>query len=74
MMRLPGFRYRAPRTIADAAAWLRPGGALVLEIGTGQGAAVVELLAAGGLTDVAIGADLAGHDRIVQARLPVRSA
>ena len=22
MMRLPAFRYRAPRTIADAAAWL----------------------------------------------------
>ena len=22
MMRLPGFRYRAPRTIAEAAAWL----------------------------------------------------
>ena len=36
MMRLPGFRYRAPRTIADAAAWLAedPATSMVLAGGT----------------------------------------
>ena len=35
-MRLPGFRYRAPRTIADAAAWLAedPEHAMLLAGGT----------------------------------------
>ena len=56
-------------TIAvGAAEWLRPGGWLVLEIGTGQGAAVVALLTAAGFTDVEIRNDLAGHDRIAIAR------
>lgn len=57
------------RTIADGAAnWLRPGGWLVLEIGTGQGAAVAALLAGVGFVDVEIRPDLAGHDRIGIAR------
>lgn len=51
-----------------AAEWLRPGGWLVLEIGTGQGAAVVALLSAAGLTDIEIRNDLADHDRIAIAR------
>ena len=36
MMRLPGFRYRAPRTIADAAAWLaeNPGDTMLIAGGT----------------------------------------
>ena len=36
MMRLPGFRYRAPRTVADAAAWLaeNPGDTMLLGGGT----------------------------------------
>ncbi len=56
-------------TIAvGAAEWLRPGGWLVLEIGSGQGAAVVALLTAAGFTDVEIRNDLAGHDRIAIAR------
>ena len=48
--------------------WLRPGGWLVLEIGTGQGEAVAALLAEAGFTDVQIRADLADHDRIAIAR------
>ena len=36
MMRLPGFRYRAPRTVADAAAWLaeNPAGTMLIAGGT----------------------------------------
>lgn len=48
--------------------WLRPGGWLVLEIGTGQGAAVAGILTAAGLEAVDIRPDLAGHDRIAIAR------
>jgi len=53
-----------------ATTWLRPGGVLVLEIGAGQGAAVDEVLRAAGLVDVQIRPDLAGHDRLAQARRP----
>jgi release factor glutamine methyltransferase len=55
---------------ADAPMWLRPGGWLVLEIGTAQGAAVGALLTDAGLVDVSIRADHAGHDRIAVARRP----
>jgi release factor glutamine methyltransferase len=57
---------------AGAAFWLRPGGWLVLEIGTGQGAAVQQILEGHGFVDVHIRADLAGHDRIAVARRPNR--
>ncbi len=57
------------RLIATGAAqWLRPGGWLVLEIGTGQGAAVAAVLAALGFVDVQVRADLAEHDRIAIGR------
>ncbi|MDO8363787.1 MAG: peptide chain release factor N(5)-glutamine methyltransferase [Actinomycetota bacterium] len=57
------------RTIAAGAAeWLRPGGWLVLEIGSGQGAAVAAILGEAGLADVEVRPDLAGHDRIAIAR------
>jgi release factor glutamine methyltransferase len=59
----------AVREISGGAArWLAPGGWMVLEIGTGQGAAVTSMLKADGLVDVEIRADLAGHDRTVLAR------
>ena len=51
-----------------AAVWLRPGGWLVLEIGTGQGAAVARLLVAAGFDEVEVRPDLAGHDRIAITR------
>jgi release factor glutamine methyltransferase len=51
-----------------ATSWLQPGGWLVLEIGTGQGARVIDVLAAAGLADVEVRADLSGHDRIAIAR------
>jgi release factor glutamine methyltransferase len=55
---------------AGAPRWLQPGGWLVLEIGTGQGSAVAEMLTAARLVDVEIRPDLAGHDRIALARRP----
>ncbi|MFZ4718831.1 MAG: peptide chain release factor N(5)-glutamine methyltransferase [Ilumatobacteraceae bacterium] len=59
----------AVREIAvGAAEWLRPGGALVLEIGTGQGRSVIDVLRSAGLVDATVRPDLAGHDRIALAR------
>ncbi|MGH7323046.1 MAG: peptide chain release factor N(5)-glutamine methyltransferase [Candidatus Rokuibacteriota bacterium] len=58
------------RIVAEAPAWLAPGGALVLETaGGGQVAAAVCLLRGAGFVDVATRADLAGVERFVAARL-----
>lgn len=54
----------------DAPTRLRPGGWLVLEHGHDQGAAVRDLMADAGLTDVETRADLAGHDRMSLGRRP----
>ena len=63
----------AVREIAAAAPrWLRPGGWLVLEIGSGQGGAVVDLLAFAGLVDIDVRADHAGHDRVALGRRDLR--
>ena len=51
---------------------LRPGGALVLEIGADQGRAVDVVLRRAGLVDVEIRSDLSGRDRIAIARRPTR--
>lgn len=53
--------------IGGASEWLRPGGALVLEIGHRQGGGVRDLLVAGGLERVEIRRDYAGRDRIAIA-------
>jgi release factor glutamine methyltransferase len=58
------------RLVAAAAALLRPGAALALEIGTGQGAAVRALLAGAGFVEVAVRRDYAGHDRVATGRRP----
>ena len=47
---------------------LRPGGALVLEIGWQQRQAVTELLAAGGWADIECRRDFGGNDRCIIAR------
>ena len=52
---------------AGAHEWLRPGGALVLEIGASQGGAVSALLSSAGFVDIAIRPDLTGRDRIAIA-------
>jgi release factor glutamine methyltransferase len=60
--------YRA--IAAGARAHLTPGGRLIVEIGAGQGAAVAGLVAAAGLEDPVLRADLEGRDRVVLARAP----
>ena len=55
---------------AGAPGWLAPGGAVVLEIGATQAAAVSGLLAAAGLVEISVHPDLAGLDRTVVARAP----
>jgi release factor glutamine methyltransferase len=57
--------------VAAAPRWLRPGGWLVIEIGSSQGRRVVELLSAAGLTDVELRQDLNGLDRIAVGRCPL---
>ncbi|HEY0519519.1 MAG TPA: peptide chain release factor N(5)-glutamine methyltransferase [Ilumatobacteraceae bacterium] len=54
--------------VAEAPQWLRSDGWLVLEIGSGQGPQVVDLMDAAGFEDVTIVADLSGHDRIALGR------
>ena len=54
--------------VSQAPAWLRIGGALVLEIGHRQGDAVRRLLADARLRDIEVRRDLAGRDRIALAR------
>ena len=57
------------RLLKGAPAYLRPGGTLLVEIGNGQGPAVLEKAAAvRGLTGAEILKDYAGHDRILVAR------
>jgi release factor glutamine methyltransferase len=57
------------RIAAGAAAWLKPGGRLALEIGEEQGQAVSALLCEAGLVEVTVQKDLARQDRLVWARL-----
>ena len=54
--------------VAGASAWLRPQGALVLEMGTGQTAAVAAIAGDEGF-EATVHHDYAGHDRAVVARL-----
>ncbi len=61
---------RPYRAIArDAAAHLTPEGVVLLEIGTGQGAAVTDIFAESGFNRVAVERDLSGHERMVVARI-----
>ena len=59
------------RLVADSPEWLRPGGWLVIEIGSTHGPQVEALLRAAGFDEVAITADLAGHDRVAIGRRSV---
>jgi len=54
--------------VAEAPAWLAPGGALVVEHGDEQGAVVRALAASAGFTEVRTGQDLTGRDRYLVAR------
>jgi release factor glutamine methyltransferase len=57
------------RLLADAVRVLCPGGVLVSEIGSGQGAKVASLASSSGFERVEVGRDLAGRDRVLVARL-----
>lgn len=57
--------YRA--IIAEAGAWLRPGGRILLETGAAQGAAVTALLAAAGFEACAVIQDFDKRDRVATA-------
>ena len=63
----------AYRAIAGGAPdHLSPGGRILVEIGPTQTTAVVAILRAGGLDVAAVHPDLAGRDRVVEARLPAQ--
>ena len=53
------------RIAKEAGAWLKPGGAVYLEIGYDQGKAVSELLSEAGFDKVRVVKDLPGKDRVV---------
>lgn len=55
--------YRA--IVAEAPRWLKPGGALVVEIGAMQGGAVRDLFHKAGFAGISLEKDLAGLDRMV---------
>ena len=58
------------RICAGAPSRLAPGGWLMVEIGPTQGAAVIALMRAAGLSEVGIRPDLDGRDRVVSGRMP----
>ncbi len=60
--------------VRGAALVLQPGGFLALEVGDGQAAATAALLADAGFASVAVTADLAGRDRVVEGVAPARDA
>ncbi len=57
------------RIVAEAPAVLRPGGALVMEIGEEQAGGVASLLAAEGFSGIAARRDLRGVERYIAGRL-----
>ncbi len=56
--------------LAGAAAWLAPGGTVVVEIDERRGGDAVAVAGTGGLRDVTLVPDLAGRARAVRARVP----
>jgi release factor glutamine methyltransferase len=58
------------RLFEEARSWLRPGGAVVVEIGATQGAAVAAAAADAGLGTARVFLDLVGRDRVVVACRP----
>lgn len=64
--------YRA--ITAEATAYLAPGGALMVEIGPTQGAAVMALFEAAGLTRVTCLTDIDGRDRVITGIAPKNAA
>lgn len=59
------------RLVAEAPAYLNPGGVLACELGAGQSDRAVELFEAAGFIDIRRDKDLGGHERVVSGQLPV---
>ncbi len=57
------------RLLPEATRWLRPGGAVVVEIGASQGAELADVARAAGLVDVHVLPDLCGRDRVLAGRI-----
>jgi release factor glutamine methyltransferase len=55
--------------LRGAQSWLRPGGAIVVEIAPHQAAAATQLAEASGFSEIEVHRDLAGRDRAVVARM-----
>lgn len=64
----------ARRIVAGAPAVLRAGGALVMEVGDGQGAPLAAVMWAAGFGEIAVRRDLHGVERYVGGRLPLGRA
>ena len=62
------------RAAAAAARWLRPGGAVLLELGGDQAGEVATMLTTAGLTRIAVHRDEDGRDRAIEARADASSA
>lgn len=58
----------------ELATWLRPGGALALEIGADQARDVTEILSAAGATGIAVHRDYADRPRVITARSAANAA
>ncbi|MDP9022149.1 MAG: peptide chain release factor N(5)-glutamine methyltransferase [Actinomycetota bacterium] len=58
------------RLLDEAAAWLRPGGDLLVELAETRAGAVAAAARRSGYTDVHVVADLTGRDRVLTARRP----
>lgn len=56
------------RIVADAPAFLAPGGVLAMELASGQASHVAALLARSGYHDVDTAKDYGGHERVVSGR------
>lgn len=56
--------------LPQVARLVRPGGAILFEIGHDQGPALASLCAAQGLVDIRIHLDFSSHDRLAEAYLP----
>lgn len=54
----------------DASRWLRPGGAIAIEMQYDQGEAVKAILESAGLERIELSKDADGHDRVVSGRRP----
>jgi release factor glutamine methyltransferase len=62
------------RLVIEAPNWLRPSGAMAMEIGAGQADAVVDLLEDAGYKDASAIPDLARIPRVITARWPGESS